>query len=191
VPSVEHPEGWLSIDLKEGAEEWAKRFREERDKQYGNIFSEEETDRRWTGDLGERVFDRWLKHQRVHGYQWIQQGAAGAPDFILPNGTRVGVKTVKRKVPPEPKFTAQITAKHAHEPTEQFFFMSYEFRIRRMWMLGGIDKPTFLEQAIYYPAGAQVHPNYTIREGHEIYNIDIDKLIAPMAWLGSMLGGKR
>lgn len=191
MPAAQHTEGWLSIDLKEGAEDWAKQFREERDKRYGNIFSEEETDRRWTGDLGERVFDRWLRHHRVQGYQWIQEGAAGAPDFILPDGTRVGVKTVKRKVPPALGFTAQITARHADEPTTQFFFLSYEFRIRRMWLLGGIYKPTFLEQAIYYPPGSQVHRNYTIREGHEIYNIGIDKLTTPMLWLQKVLGVNR
>lgn len=185
--AVAHPQGWLSIDLSEANENWARHVRERRDQQYGNIFQEEEGDERWTGDLGELVFDRWLKHNGVGDYRWIQEGAAGAPDFVFGSGLRVGVKTVKRQVPPRTGYTAQITASHTREPIEQFFFMTYEIEKRRMWLLGGIDKPTFLKEANYYPAGAKVHAKYTIRPGHEIHNIEIDKLTRPQEWLRMML----
>lgn len=186
MTTIVHPQGWLSIDLSEANENWARHVRAQRDQQYGNIFQEEAGDERWTGDLGELVFDRWLKHRGVAEYQWIQEGAAGAPDFVFASGLRVGVKTVKRKVPPRIDYTAQITAKHTEEPIEQFFFMTYEIAKRRMWLLGGIDKPTFLQEAVFYPAGAMVHANYTIRPGHEIYNIEIGKLVPPEAWVGSL-----
>jgi hypothetical protein len=184
--SKEHPQGWISVDISEGNERWARVKRAERDRLYGNVYREAITDERWVGDLGELAFDRWLKHNGVTGYRWIWEEAAGAPDFQLASGTCIGVKTVKRKVPPRDGYTAQITARHTEEPIDQFFFMTYEITKRQMWLLGGIEKRNFLDAATYYPAGAQVHANYTIREGHEIYNVDIGKLMPPHAWLRTL-----
>lgn len=183
MTSEEYPQGWIAVDITEANEKWAKAMRAERDQLYGNIYQETATDERWVGDLGELVFDKWLKHNQVEDFEWILEGAAGSPDFKLASGIRIGVKTVKRKVSPREGYTAQITARHTQEPIEQFFFMTYEIAKRRMWLLGGIDKQGFLGGAIYYPAGSQVHANYTIRSGHEIYNIDIGLLIPPRKWL--------
>jgi len=188
MTSEETPQKWIVVDVSEANENWAKNFRAERDKLYGNIYQEEATDERWVGDLGELVFKNWLKHHQVQGYVWIQEGAAGAPDFQLASGIRIGVKTVKRKVPPKKGYTAQITARHTEEPIEQYFFMTYEIEQKRMWLLGGIDKESFLKGAIYYPAGSQVHAHYTVRAGHEIYNIDIAKLTPPREWLRQHCG---
>ena len=52
-----------------------------------------------------------------------------------------------------------------------------------MTLIGGISKSEFKNHAIYYGEGAQVHAHYTIRHGHEIYNIDVNKLIPPDEWL--------
>lgn len=65
--------------------------------------------------------------------------------------------------------------------------MSYEIDKKKMWLLGGLDKETFLKEATYYKAGDQVHAKYTIREGHEIYNIEITKLVQPNDWLKSVV----
>jgi hypothetical protein len=129
------------------------------------------------------VFNKWFEHQKVEGYRWILDGTAGAPDFITGLNVRIGVKTVKRAVPPRIDYTAQITAQHANEPIEQFFFMTYEIDKKKMWLLGGLDKETFLKEAVYYKAGDKVHANYTVREGHEIFNIQISKLVTPSEWL--------
>ena len=188
MTAEEYPQGWIVVDISEANERWAKAKRAERDQQYGNLYQEAITDERWVGDLGELVFDKWLKHHRVERYNWILEGAAGAPDFQLASGIRIGVKTVKRQVSPRKGYTAQITARHTKEPIEHFFFMTYEIAKRRMWLLGGIDKQGFLDKAIYYPAGSQVHANYTIREGHEIYNIDIGELVRPHEWLSRLVG---
>lgn len=187
MTSKEYPQGWIAVDISEANERWAKAKRIERDQLYGNIYQETATDERWVGDLGELVFDKWLKHNRVEGYAWILDEAAGAPDFQFASGIRIGVKTVKRKVPPREGYTAQITARHTEEPIEQFFFMTYEIAQRCMWLLGGIDKQGFLDGARHYSAGSQVHANYTIREGHEIYNIDIGKLVPPREWLRRLM----
>ena len=191
MTSQTHANGWISVDLRAENEARAKAIRAERDRQYGNIYQEAATDERWVGDLGELVFDRWLRHRKVAGYQWILEGTAGAPDFRLQSGVRIGVKTVKRKVPPQAGYTAQITARHTREPIEQFFFMTYEIKIRRMWLLGGIDKQSFLAGARYHGAGDKVHDNYTIRQGHEIYNIDMARLVPPDEWLGRLAEGSQ
>jgi hypothetical protein len=40
-----------------------------------------------------------------------------------------------------------------------------------------------LQKARYYGAGEWVHPIYQIRQGHEIGNIEIAKLIPPKDWI--------
>lgn len=164
-------------------EEQAKQMRATRDRQYGNIYTEAATDKRWVGDLGEKVFKSWFKHEGIQGFKWVLDDAAGAPDFVTALNIRIGVKTVKRKVPPREVYTAQITARHAQEPIEHYFFMTYEIDQRRMWLLGGIDRERFLKEARYYGAGEFVHRDYQIRRGHEIYNIEIGKLIPPREWV--------
>lgn len=160
-------------------------IREQRDKLYGNIFEEVSGDLRWVGDLGEICFNQWLKQNGVLGFTWYLDNAAGKPDFVL-YGKRVDVKTVKRKVPPRPDYTAQITARHKSYPIDELFFLSYEYSINKMWLLGGIDKPSFLKKAFYYKEGDRVHGDYTIRKGHEIYNAPINLLINPTAWISQL-----
>lgn len=135
------------------------------------------------GDLGEMVFNSWLKHEGIQGLAWVLDDAAGQPDFVTTLNIRIGVKTVKRKVPPREDYTAQITARHAEEPIDQFFFMTYEIKKRCMWLLGGINRECFLQEARYYGAGEWVHANYQIRQGNEIYNIELAKLVLPKAWI--------
>lgn len=181
-----HPQGWVSLLLTPEEEAEAKKIRVDRDRQYGNIYDEADTDERWVGDLGEIAFNSWLSHKGIQNFNWILNNAAGQPDFVTAKGVRIGVKTVKRKVPPRADYTAQITARHAHEPIDQFFFMSYEIAQRRMWLLGGIDRERFLKEARYYGEGEWVHDNYQIRRGHEIYNIEISKLARPNDWIGQI-----
>lgn len=178
---------WICISVSEDQEALAKRIRTDRDRRYHNVFREERGDERWVGDLGEIVFDAWSGGEPA-GFTWIRDDAAGRADFISPSGVTIGVKTVKRKVPPRPDYTAQITARHTEEPVDQFFFMSYEIALKKMWLLGGIDRVRFLREARFYGAGEMVHANYEIRPGHEIYNIAIGNLLAPRQWLGNVNG---
>jgi hypothetical protein len=181
-----HPEGWISVPVLPRHEERAREIRADRDRQYPNIFAEADTDERWVGDLGELVFNSWFKHEGVEGFAWIRDDAAGKPDFVTARGVCIGAKTVKRKVPPLRDYTAQITARHAEEPIDQYFFMSYELAKRRMWLLGGIARADFLRDARYYGAGEKVHAHYEIRPGHEIYNLEIARLVSPEDWITSI-----
>ncbi|ARP40675.1 hypothetical protein [Vibrio syngnathi] len=185
MPSEINQFGWVILDVPEGAERLAIQIRQERDKMYGNIYAERETDERWVGDLGEIVFKSFLKDRKVPKtqFEWIQEDAAGRADFIMMDSSKLDVKTVKRKVPVRSDYTAQITAQHIEEDVEHYFFMSYQNNEKKMTLIGGISKAEFKKHAIYYGEGAQVHNNYTIRAGHEIYNINVTKLIPPDRWL--------
>lgn len=174
------------IGVTEAQEAQAKRIRQDRDRRYANLYREEASDERWVGDLGEIVFDGWSRDLVGGRLEWILYDAAGKADFISSGGTSIGVKTVKRKGPPKLTYTAQISAKHADEPVDQFFFMSYEIVARRMWLLGGIDRNRFFDGARHYQAGEAVHQNYVIRPGHEIYNIEIGLLVDPNLWMRSV-----
>lgn len=181
--------GWIILNVPVSAEKKAIEFRKRRDEQYGNIYPEEETDARWVGDLGEFVFKSFLTNQGVskNSYEWILDNAAGKADFIMMDKSKVDIKTVKRKVSVQPNYTAQITAQHITEDIQHYFFMSYQNNVRKMTLLGGISKKQFIKHAIYYGEGSKVHNNYTIRKGHEIYNIDVTKLTPPVQWLAQFV----
>lgn len=162
------------IQVKDRMIEYAKRIRSKRDEKYANLYTEKETDMRWVGDLGELCLALFLKHKKVN-YDWELESVTDNFDFLIEEKT-YGVKTVKRKNKPKEEYTAQITAKHIEEPVDRFLFLSYEYPKKIMWLLGWIDRLSFREEARYYKAGDQVHQHYTIRPGHEIYNIEIFKL---------------
>jgi hypothetical protein len=171
---------FIKFEISSDMEKNARKIRTMRDQKYGNIYEEHESDERWVGDLGEICINNWIKSFGFvlrKDYDWVLENASGNPDFII--GTvSLDVKTVKRKVPPRSNYTAQITARHSREVCDYYFFCSYEIVRKIMWLLGGISKQDFLNQAIYYKAGAWVHENYQIREGHEIFNIEIAKLLS-------------
>lgn len=173
---------FLYFNITAEQEQKAQEIRKKRDEQYGNIYNEEDSDLRWVGDLGEICFNAWLKNNNIQEFSWHLNNAAGKPDFTI--GTkRIDVKTVKRIVPPQKNYTAQITARHKDFPIDELFFCSYEYQKKRMWFLGGISKKEFLEKSIYYQEGDKVHNNYTIRRNHEIYNAEISILQEPTIWI--------
>lgn len=173
---------FICIHIGEQLIRRAQKIRAERDKQYGNIYEEEESDLRWVGDLGEICFNSWLKKNDIKGFHWHLDNVAGKPDFTI-SGAKIDVKTVKRKVPPKPDYTAQITARHKDTPVDQLFFCSFEHESNKMWLLGGISKKAFLQEATYFGPGDAVHAHYRIRKGHEIYNAPISILINPIDWV--------
>lgn len=176
---------WITVTEEQEAQ--AKEIRHKRDGRYSNLYSVSASDERWVGDLGEIVFDAWSRGQAGERLTWILENAAGKADFISHAGVSIGVKTVKRKGPPLMNYEAQISVKHASEPVDQFFFMSYEIALRRMWLLGGIGRIEFLRKARHYRSGEAVHSHYVIRPGHEIYNIGIRHLNDPWLWIRSVV----
>ena len=108
------------------------------------------------------------------------QSLLGPPIFRIADQL-IGVKAVKRKVHIRAGYTAQITEQHGAEPVNQFF-LSYELPRGRMWLLG-CARRFFLEHSVLHKAGSSVHPNYQIRQGHSIRNMNIWDLEQPNDWL--------
>lgn len=154
----------------------AKEIRSERDRLYKNIYEEESSDMRWVGDLGEIVVNDLLRMCRPNETEWHLDDVVNKPDFTF-CGITLDVKTVKRKVPIKTSYTAQITAKHANTPVQYLVFTSYEFTKNKMHILGAIEKSQFLRIADYFGEGDNVHENYKIRKGHEIFSMKISDMI--------------
>lgn len=185
--------GWQTCIVDDDEIRQSYKIREVRDKMYGNIFEPEDSDWRWVGDLGEILFAKFLDRIGIE-YTWIQEDVAGKPDFLLVkskkhrfNNVSVDVKTVKRKGPYLPGYQAQVHAKHKEENVDQFFFMSYEFPLNKMWFIGGAEKEFYFAKAPYYPTGSKIHAQYSTRQkNHNIYNIYEKDLKKPKDWIFSL-----
>lgn len=180
----------VTFDVSDEMIEQAHAMRAKRDEIYGNIYEDRDTDERWVGDLGEIVINHALTLCREHETIWHNGlRAAGNEDFTFCH-LPLEVKTVKRKVPLRPHYTAQITARHIESPSDWLVFLSYEYPVKKMHIKGVMHKERFKEIAQYCPAGYEVHPHYTIREGHEIYLVRIMDMMPFRQFLREAMDGK-
>lgn len=167
----------VTFDVSDDEIELAKKMRAERDAIYGNIYAERASDMRHVGDIGEIVINRALRMCRPDDTVWHDQlHASGDHDFDF-CGQSIEVKTVKRKVPLRPYYKAQITARHMAGAADWLVFCGYEFPKQQLHVKGVMHKDVFKEKAEYFKAGDQVHENYTIVEGHEIYAVTISDMM--------------
>lgn len=162
----------------------AKAMRRQRDKMYGNIYQEKETDLRWVGEVGEIIVHRALMMVDMNTTEWHTQEAAGRSDFNF-RGQSIDVKTVKRKVPMQLHYEAQITKRHASTPCDALLFACYEYPRQLLHVLGTMDMLQFLNTAKCYQAGDNVHAHYKIRPGHEILAVRVDQLTPFRSFLRS------
>lgn len=181
---------WSIVEIPREVEEAGKAIIAEQDRQARKWGSQHRfwvrnTDWRWVGPVGELGFMLWLERLGVP-YRWNNGGVPGKPDFHI-GGHSIDVKTVKRKGGVLPDHTAQITADHVDEEVDQFFFASYEYTNRRLWLLGGISRSDFRREARYVEAGEAVHKDYTVRSDHAIFNIEVTRLIRPYEWVDTLL----
>lgn len=193
--------GLIFVDVKGWHIEAARDFRRRADEFFdsrgepASIFANGLSDCPWVGPLGEMVFKGWLYELgllRGADYIWESriENTKGVCDFYFPDGdlfckgrVGIGIKTVKRKGAPLPHYTAGVTGRQAESGLDdEFFFVSFDTRARRAWLLGGISASTFLKQSEFFPKGARVHANYTARKGG-LYNIGIARLHRPLEWL--------
>lgn len=174
---------WVVLNVSCAEVDAAKAMRADRDTQYGNRYAVSPTDARWVGDLGEIALNRWLGEQGLENLQWITQDSAGRPDFVTGQGVRIGAKTIKRSVSPLLHYGAQVTACHADEPVDWFFFMSYIVKEQKLWLLGAMESSRFARESRRFGAGDQVQPAYRIREGHEIKDVLLNQLMPVKHWL--------
>jgi hypothetical protein len=168
----------IAVSISDAQVEEAQHIRASRDKQYGNIYQENDTDLRYVGDLGEIVFRDELERLGCT-FTWLTEDVTNQSDFWVAMGDKLlelEVKTVKRRGIPKPNYTAQITARHIEKAVDGYFFLSYEYPTQTMFFLGYSEYQFFKDNAKYFSEGEYVHDNYQIRKGHEIYNIELTKL---------------
>jgi hypothetical protein len=165
----------VTFDVSEQLIQQAQTIRQQRDQRYGNIFSESSSDMRWVGEIGELITRDAMNLCNQDATVWLDQDVTSNCDINF-CGLGVEVKTVKRKVPMALHYKAQITARHANKAMDQLLFTCYEFPKRKLHILGAMTKEEFLQKAEYFKEGDQVHANYTIRPGHEIYSVMVSEM---------------
>lgn len=194
--------GWVVVDVPPSWEQMAREWRASRDVEFNNfnVFDTADSDERWVGELGEMVFDWWLRTNSRLDVEWIRDSPAGKPDFIA-SGWRIGAKTVKRKVPFQVEYCGQVSKRHfTEEPSDAYFFMSYQMeewdwrsktatRAYRMWLVGGCSHARFEKHAIFTegPAVDPCNEHYRIRRGHSVYNCKEQYFTVPnefVDWIG-------
>ena len=153
----------------------------DRNGRFRNVYAGSPTDAPWVGDLGEILFDRWLREDGRLSVEWNTTNVVGSADFNV-NGQRVGLKTVKRAGQPKLSYTSCISARHIDEPADAFAFASYELAERRLWILGVIHRDDFARLAERFGPGEMVHAWYRVPDGHSILNISNSELGDPLAW---------
>lgn len=192
--------GWLLYEVPEAWVEEARRWRASRDVEFNDndVYARAETDERWVGELGEMVFDWWLRSEGVTDFRWIREEPAGKPDFRI-RSARVSVKTVKRRGGFYRGYCGQVSAKHVHEPVDAYFFLSYQWcrrnrvreweECRRIWLVGGCSREKYRRHAHRTdgPAVDPCNPEYRVRIGHSIYNADERHFAPPREWLRHVL----
>jgi hypothetical protein len=189
--------GLLVYDVPPAWVERAKTWRARRDNDFHDhdVYEREETDERWVGELGEMVFDWWIRSEGVTDLEWITTLPAGKPDFRI-QSARVGVKTVKRRGGFYRGYCGQVSARHIEEPVDSYFFLSYQWCLKdpgtgawracsRMWLAGGVSQRRFRRCAhrTEGPATDPCNPEYRVRAGHTIYNAYERDFTVPREWL--------
>jgi hypothetical protein len=174
---------WIAWVVPHDLQEQAKRLRQERDRLYPNRIFYGDTFCPWIGDLGEIVLDRWLRRRKVPAV-WFRDEPGGKPDFQIDQAT-VDIKTVKRQVAPRPEYEAGVDERHL-EHGDYFFFASYEVPTHTMTLLGAMERERLKRVARRFVHGENVHANYPIPEGAVLWNVYIEDLDPPRAWLDSL-----
>lgn len=172
----------ITINVSESTIQKAKEIREERDKKYGNIFPEEESDMRWVGEIGEIVTNSLLSHISKEHTNWILDDVTSRGDFSFFN-LEIDVKTVKRRVPIRPWYKAQISQGHAEKNVDYLLFTCYEYPVKKLHILGAMSKNEFLSKSEHFKEGDFVHKDYQIRKGHEIYAVTISEMTPVMEFI--------
>lgn len=152
------------------------------------IFTPPVGDVRWIGELGELIFDYWLRDFDVaaHEYRWIMNGTdiLTAPDFIV-HGVRISIKTVQRVTVPRAEWTCSLAEKHMKQQADEIFWLNYDVPKQRMCLLGGIAKSAFVAAATHHKAGERIHAHYVVHS--PIWSIAISRLTPPREWLRAIL----
>ena len=94
---------------------------------------------------------------------------------LVKNGNRIDVKTKRCNTKPFPNYDCSIAAHGSSQDCDTYVFVRVKIDMTRAWILGGISKGRFLQQATRYSKG-DVDPSNGFVFRTDCYNIPISKL---------------
>tara|TARA_R110002020_G_scaffold453136_2_gene667821 strand:+ start:1409 stop:1876 length:468 start_codon:yes stop_codon:yes gene_type:complete len=96
-------------------------------------------------------------------------------DIVLPDGTRVDVKTKQTSVTPLPEYDCSVAQYNTKQVCDTYAFVRVRGDFTVGWYLGCMEKEKYLREARYLRKG-EVDPsnNYTVKA--DCYNIAIKDL---------------
>lgn len=96
-------------------------------------------------------------------------------DLVMPDGTRVDVKTKRTNYKPKPEYSCSIAAFNTRQKCDMYFFVRVKNDLSTAWLLGGYDKKKYFEDATFHRKG-DFDPanNFTFRA--DCYNLPISAL---------------
>lgn len=148
----------------------AKATRRERDQKLRNDFVESASDKRYGGDLGEMMFDKWVRSHTPR-YRWLQDIDGKQPDFEI-EGMTVEVKTAKYWKPLDESSFAMVNRHRVETPYDWFFFTRWDSHTFRIILTGGILAVEFRRKMRWHDRGTQ-----------GTYVVPLSELMDPEAWI--------
>ena len=94
---------------------------------------------------------------------------------LVKNGNRIDVKTKRCNTKPFPNYDCSVAAHGLQQDCDTYVFVRIKIDMTRAWILGGISKGRFLQQATRYSKG-DVDPSNGFVFKADCYNIPISKL---------------
>lgn len=177
--------GFMGLALNDMAvtrAKWEFAQNEERYRSERPEYVRADGDMPWIGMLGEMVFAAFLNWAKVDDWRRADGDARTSPDFWV-NGWAIDCKTSKCSRPLKTTDLRGFTNRQLARPKDQYFFLTYEHKANRMWLLGGIGRETFKRKATFWRAGTSPHDGWLIRPGQECNLLPVGDLVRPLDWL--------
>ena len=96
-------------------------------------------------------------------------------DLVMPDGTKVDVKTKQTSVAPLPHYDCSIAKYNTKQDCDVYAFVRVKKDLTEGWYLGMLGKEEYFKKAVFLKKG-DVDPsnNYTVRA--DCYNLKINEL---------------
>ena len=178
----ETAEGWLEAAPSEAGIAWAAEQVRVFD-QTQPADKRQAPGERWHGPLAERGFDGWLEDEGVER-EW-NGGVDALADFVVA-GAEVSLKARTFRATPRAHYVVNVVDKHRAGIEAEVFFAAFDRSREMVMLLGGIRAEEFFEAAEFVPVGGWLNPS--TRATLATWNLPIDRLESPVAWLGRVAG---
>jgi hypothetical protein len=158
----------------------AQTFRKARE-QRSNLM-DEQSPFAWCGDLGEIIFDAWLREQAIA--HWWDPRRDLLYDFVI-GPMLIDVKTVSRSVYPQKHFTHFVNCSQFERSTAGFYFLAtYVAETKQLCMIGGCPRDVVGNSNIV-KAGDRVHGSLVMAKqvGGKCFDVKYSELVPMSGWI--------